>query len=95
MTATENTSEAARSQKLQALREQAAQYAKDHLAQCAAELLVMQDTGTLCGGRVRELSSMCLAWSSASSALPLAISLVHREALELAAREAPKGGVCG
>lgn len=81
-----------RSQALNALRAQAAQYAKDHLAQCAAELLEMQDTGTLCDGHVRKLSQMCLAWSTAASALPLALSLVHRAALEQVERTAPRLG---
>lgn len=71
-----------RSTQLQELRKQAEQFAQDNLAQCAAEMLVMADTGRLPDGKVRELSRMCLRWSSASSALPLAQSLVHRCALE-------------
>lgn len=72
-------------QTLQAAKGHAAQ----HIAECAAEMIAWQDTGTLRPGRMREVSAMmesiCETWHEAMS---YADMFVKRAALEAAIRSA-------
>lgn len=66
------------------LREQSEAFAREHLAECAKDLLEWQDTGLLPSGKVRELVQRCEAWAG-RDALPVARAMVERAALQHAA----------
>lgn len=69
-----------------AIMAQAEDFAKDHLRECAAELIEWSDTAVLKDGKVRELARLCSEMvPHACEGLKLAQRLVEREALLFAA----------
>lgn len=72
------------SHELKTIRETAKQFAKEHLSECAAELLVWHSTSLLKDGRVRELARMLRPIHS-SDALQGAELYINRAALNAAA----------
>lgn len=66
-----------------AARDRAQAFAKEHLAECAAELLKWKDTSVLAsGGKVRQLASICAEYTGTSYSLGVAESTIYRAALE-------------
>lgn len=63
------------------LKEESRQFAVEHLAECAAELIEWHDTARLRDGKVRELGKMCAEWVGEHDALRVAERMVEREAL--------------
>lgn len=70
---------------LKALRAATELFAKTHLAQCAAEVLQLQETGVLADGKFRQLQRMCTFWTPPQGAQAAALALVHWAALEAVA----------
>lgn len=73
------------SAELKAARETAETFARQHVAECAAELLEWSDTGFLRDGKVRELAKILRELDTHRS-LPLAERIATAAVLELAAR---------
>ena len=70
---------------VRALRAEAAAFARQHLSECAADLLKMQDTEVLPPGRMQELIALCKAYVGASEGQAVAEAEVKRQALEFVA----------
>lgn len=67
----------------QAARYRAEAFAKQHLPECAAELLEWKDTSVLASnGRVRQLAKICAEYTGPSYSLGVAESTIFRAALE-------------
>lgn len=74
---------------LHARGEGAKQFATDHLAECASELLAWPETQLPVDGRVRELSRMIGKTDGNNGALMLAVELVNRLTREAAVAASP------
>lgn len=68
-----------------AKRSESEQFATDHLAECAAELVEWQDKAVLRDGKVRELAAKCAEWAGEHDSLKIAERMVERTALKACA----------
>jgi len=74
---------------IKVFRSEAQAFAKEHLAECAAEIIEWQDTAILRDGRVRELAAKCDKFIANHDALRVAESFINRAAVERVASTPP------
>lgn len=71
-----------------AIMSQAESFVKEHLRECATEMIEWADTSTLKEGKLRELGRLCDQFMPKGEGLRMAQRLVEREALLFSACQA-------
>jgi len=75
---------------LRASRDAAKAFAREHLRECAAEIIEWKSTGVLCDGRLREMAKLCNPFAGPHS-LSVAESFVVTAALQTVSRNPETG----